>query len=192
MIKSEDKIVLVDERDKEIGIAPKAASHHRNTPLHRGFSCFIFNRRGHFLLTRRSKSKGVFPGIWTNSVCGHPRPGEELDLAVRRRAMEELGMDLHRLELAVPFFRYKARSRGVLENEICPVYVAFSDDTPEPNPEEVEDFLWISWTSFVGETKARPWRYSLWSRRETQLLVGNDALRRFTGQSFELIGHRHL
>src|SRR5688500_14251219 len=113
----EERIVLVDENNREIGVAPKLASHHAQTPLHRAFSCFVFNGRGEFLLTQRSLSKKVFPGIWTNSCCGHPAPGETTEDAVRRRLFDELGMTPQRLELVLPDFRYRAEMNGIVENE---------------------------------------------------------------------------
>jgi len=86
----EEYVVLVDEDGTEIGTATKASVHHATTPLHLGFSCYVFDARGRVLLTRRALGKRTWPGVWTNSFCGHPAPGEMVTDAVRRRAGEEL------------------------------------------------------------------------------------------------------
>src|SRR5262245_18100976 len=120
----EEQIILVDEENRQIGVAPKLASHHAYTPLHRAFSCFVFNEKREFLLSQRALSKRVFPGIWTNSCCGHPAPGEATQAAVRRRLKEELGLTVQQMELVLPDFRYRAEMNGIVENEICPVFAA--------------------------------------------------------------------
>ena len=175
----EEQIVLVDEQNRQIGVAPKLASHHAATPLHRAFSCFVFNRHGEFLLTQRALSKRVFPGIWTNSCCGHPAPGEATDSAVRRRLSEELGITTERLELMLPDFRYRAEMSGVVENELCPVYVAVTDQSPKLNPAEVEACHWVPWAEFVKRVKERPESLSPWSVLETEQLLASEAFQRF-------------
>ncbi len=127
---AEEQIILVDDTNRQIGVAPKLASHHAATPLHRAFSCFVFNARGEFLITQRALSKKVFPGIWSNSCCGHPAPGENTEDAVRRRLRDELGLNVDTLLPALPDFRYRAEMNGIVENEICPVYVAVTNEEP--------------------------------------------------------------
>ncbi|WP_261989691.1 isopentenyl-diphosphate Delta-isomerase [Streptomyces sp. uw30] len=87
----DDPIVLLDEGGHAIGTAPKPASHHRDTPLHLAFTAYAFSPSSELLLTRRSAAKKTWPGVWTNTVCGHPRPHEPLPDAVRRRVHAELG-----------------------------------------------------------------------------------------------------
>src|SRR5437868_2928196 len=86
-----EDVVLLDDEGRPCGRAPKAEVHHRNTPLHLAFSCWLLDADGRTLLTRRSAAKRTWPGIWTNSFCGHPAPGEEVEAAVHRRARDELG-----------------------------------------------------------------------------------------------------
>src|SRR3712207_8837818 len=84
-------IVLVDDDGREIGTLPKPEVHHGETPLHRAFSAYLFSDDGRLLITRRAEDKATFPGMWTNTVCGHPGPGEDDAAAIARRAREELG-----------------------------------------------------------------------------------------------------
>jgi isopentenyl-diphosphate delta-isomerase len=87
---TEERVILVNDLSEVIGTAPKASVHHRDTPLHRAFSCFGFNGRGELLLQQRALHKVTWPGIWSNSVCGHPLPGEVYVDAVHRRLANEL------------------------------------------------------------------------------------------------------
>jgi len=142
-------VVLLDEDGAAIGTAPKASVHHEDTPLHLAFSCYLFDDRGRFLLTRRALDKRTFPGVWTNSCCGHPAPGEDPADAVRRRVGDELGLTAEDLRLLLPGFRYRAVMRdGVAEHELCPVYAATASGDPRPDPAEVEDWAWVEWKDF--------------------------------------------
>ena len=116
-----DLVVLVDDEGREIGTAPKISVHDADTPLHLAFSCHVVNHAGEILVTRRALSKATWPGVWTNSFCGHPRPAEPTVSAVRRRADHELGLTLVDVELVLPDFRYRATdASGIVEHEICP------------------------------------------------------------------------
>ncbi|HEY1627636.1 MAG TPA: isopentenyl-diphosphate Delta-isomerase [Streptosporangiaceae bacterium] len=157
-----ESVVLLDEAGNQRGVADKVAVHHGQTPLHLAFSCYVFNPSGQFLLTRRAESKRVFPGVWTNSCCGHPAPGEPMPEAVRRRIRQELGIRLGGLRLILPRFRYQAEMDGVVENEMCPVYTGYSDDPLSPDPAEVADAKWVDWADFArqvstGQQPISPW-----------------------------------
>ena len=104
--------------------------HHGETPLHRAFSAYLFDDAGRLLVTRRAEDKATFPGMWTNTVCGHPGPDEDDGAAIARRADFELGLGVGDLRPALPGYRYRAEFRGVVENEICPVYVGRFTGTP--------------------------------------------------------------
>jgi len=169
----EERVVLVDEENRVLGTALKREVHHGATPLHRGFSLFLFDRRGRTLLQQRARAKRTWPGVWSNACCGHPAPGEETIDAVRRRCHEELGVVPEALAEILPDFRYRAEADGVVENELCPVYVGrFEGDSPSPDPVEVEAVRWIDWESFLAEL---PGGYSPWSVDEARQLAGSPA-----------------
>lgn len=144
-----EQVVLLDEDGGAIGTAAKADVHHTDTPLHLAFSCYVFDEAGRFLLTQRARHKPTFGGVWTNSCCGHPAPGEAIEDAVRRRVEQEVGVTLDDLRLMLPAFRYRAvMDNGVTENEMCPVFVATTKDAVRLDPEEVDDHEWVDWPAF--------------------------------------------
>jgi isopentenyl-diphosphate delta-isomerase type 1 len=166
----EELVVLVDDNNNQIGTAPKATVHTNDTPLHRGFSVFLFNKKGQFLLTRRAYTKKTFPGVLTNSFCGHPAPGETVEDAARRRVFDELGIKHITITKTIPY-RYKvADQNGIVENEICPPMIAYTDEEPVMNPDEVAEYTWIDWKTFLQEIKKHPQKYSLWCREEALLV----------------------
>jgi isopentenyl-diphosphate Delta-isomerase len=158
-----ESVVLLDEAGCASGTADKTAVHHALTPLHLAFSCYLFNEVGQFLLTRRAESKRTWPGVWTNTCCGHPLPGEPISGSVLRRLREELGISAAKLTLVLPGFRYQARmANGVMENEVCPVYAAYTDVPVDPDPAEVADARWVEWDEFceavrTGRQPVSPW-----------------------------------
>ena len=158
-----EHVVLLDETGHPTGVADKLTVHGPDTPLHLAFSCYVFDDQGRFLLTRRAWSKRTWPGVWTNSCCGHPLPGEAVADGVRRRLRDELGVEVTDLELVLPGFRYRAEmANGVVENEMCPVFRARLAGSPRPNPEEVAEIDWVDWPSFAaavreGSREVSPW-----------------------------------
>jgi isopentenyl-diphosphate delta-isomerase len=165
-------VVLLSEDGKPCGTALKSEVHHRNTPLHLAFSCWVLDDEGRTLLTRRAAVKRTWPGVWTNSFCGHPAPGEDVADAVVRRAGQELGCALDDLRLVLPDFRYRAvMDDGTVENEICPVYIARLDSVPDPDPAEVDG---LSWVRLVDVPDLDPKRYgelSPWAREQLSALL---------------------
>lgn len=177
----EELIVLLDNANNPIGSAPKLASHHANTPLHLAFSCYIFNDGGELLLTQRAATKKVWPGVWTNSVCGHPAPGEALTEAINRRSDYELGITaLNQLQELIPNYRYKTPLfKGIVENEFCPVFAAKLVTPLSPNPEEVQASRWISWSNLKAEIAAQPELFSYWLKDQLPRLEKSTELKHY-------------
>lgn len=170
---SDDPVVLVDRAGAPTGTASKSAVHHDDTPLHLAFSCYVVDDAGRLLVTTRAASKPSFPGVVTNTVCGHPLPGEDLDAAVRRRARDELGVEVSDVRLVLPTFRYRAAMGGVVENEVCPVLVArAASDTVQPDPEEVDAAAWVPWAQFSAEVLEGRRTVSPWCAEQVPLLAG--------------------
>lgn len=163
-------MILLDDDGRSIGVAPKAEVHHDATPLHLAFSCYLIDGSGSVLLTRRALHKRTFPGVWTNSCCGHPAPGEDPAQAVVRRVGQELGVGIADLRCVLPDFRYQAvASDGVMENELCPVYVGRAAGIIDPDPDEVMDLLWAPWHQ-VRAAARLPWAISPWAAAQIPLL----------------------
>ncbi|NLE96462.1 MAG: isopentenyl-diphosphate Delta-isomerase, partial [Propionibacterium sp.] len=166
-----DVVVLLDEDGSAIGTAPRAEVHTTATPLHLAFSSYLFGPDGRVLLTRRALTKRTWPGVWTNSCCGHPLPGESMEDAIRRRVRDELGASVGPLMPALPDFRYRAVDfSGIVENEICPVYVGSLSTDPVPNPDEVMDYQWVEWCELAEAIGATPGVYSPWAAMQVPQL----------------------
>jgi isopentenyl-diphosphate delta-isomerase len=169
----DENVVLLDETGRASGVADKYAIHGADTPLHLAFSCYVFDDDGRFLLTRRAWSKRTWPGVWTNSCCGHPLPGEPVADSARRRLRDELGVAVTDLELVLPGFRYRAEMPiGVVENEMCPVFRARLAGTPEPNPDEVAEVDWVDWADFTTAVRDGDRQVSPWCALQIQRLSG--------------------
>ena len=172
---SAEEVVLVDESNQVLCTMLKSSVHGATTPLHRGFSLFLFNRTGQLLLQQRSGSKKTWPLVWSNSVCGHPILDESNVDAAKRRLLYELGMQASHVEEVAPY-RYSFIREGVMENEICPILIGFTDEEPKPNREEVEATRWMAWKDFLEEIKTKPGTYSEWCEEEAELLAANPRL----------------
>lgn len=165
--------MLVDTAGHELGSAEKLATHSDHTPLHRAFSCYIFDDAGKFLATQRAENKKVWPGVWTNSCCGHPAPGESFEDAIRRRVMYELGMEISDIALLVSDYIYKTPPfRGIVEHEFCPIYIARSRGGQcVPNSEEVAAYEWRDWELYRADAISDTADvYSWWCKDQLRLI----------------------
>ena len=172
-------VVLLDEDGRAVGTASKADVHGPDTPLHLAFSCYVFDGGGRLLLTQRARHKRTWPGVWTNSVCGHPAPDEALADAVRRRSRDELGIVLRDVRLVLPAFRYRAvMADATMENEMCPVFVAHTDDAPSPDPDEVADVEWHDWHPLREEILDGRRDVSPWCLEQVRALPADPRLGR--------------
>jgi isopentenyl-diphosphate Delta-isomerase len=156
----EEQVILVDESDRPIGTAEKLAAH-KNSALHRAFSIFVVNGQGQVLLQKRAKQKYHSGGLWTNTCCSHPRPGEETIAAAKRRLQEEMGFCC---ELAEIFsFVYRAQlDHELTEYEFDHVLLGKFDGEPILNPDEAEAWKWIEMTDLQLDIAANPDRYTFW------------------------------
>lgn len=155
-------MILVDRNDREIGTADKLRAH-ADGLLHRAFSVFVFSSRGELLLQQRQPDKYHSGGLWSNTCCSHPRPGEAVLAAAERRLEEEMGLQCA-LEAAFRF-TYRAQLGDLWEHEVDHVLLGQSDQTPVPNPQEVSDWCWIAADVLVDDVERRPERYTYWFRQ---------------------------
>jgi isopentenyl-diphosphate delta-isomerase len=155
-----ERVVLVDREDRVLGTAPKQAVH-VDGRLHRAFSVFVFDGAGNTLLQRRAGAKYHSGGLWSNTCCGHPRPGETTRGAARRRLREEMGFDCA-LHPALSFVYKRDLENGLIEHELDHVFVGQFDGIPVPNPEEVDDWRWAALSVVATDTIANPQLYSAW------------------------------
>lgn len=178
---AQELIVLVDERGQPTGSAEKWSTHHAETPLHLAFSCYVFDAGGAFLATRRALMKKVWPGVWSNTVCGHPAPGECIPDAIRRRLDYELCMTARDIEVVLADHSYRAPAfQGIVEHEFCPVFVAREASGPQPNPAEVGACAWMDWEEFVRRAlEDTSNAYSWWCKNQLRELDGHPLVERY-------------
>lgn len=181
-------VVLLSEDRRPVGTASKESVHTARTPLHLAFSCYLRDREGRLLLTRRALVKRTWPGVWTNSCCGHPLPGEEMTDAVRRGVLAELGVQVAELELVLPDFRYRAvDASGVVENEVCPVFAAVADGPLRPDPAEVAEHRWLTLPETGAAVEHAGWALSPWMREQVAAMreagVAPDGVTALAGAS---------
>lgn len=159
-----ESVVLLDERGNAVGSAPKDQTHDSDTALHLAFTVYAFDELGRLLMSRRALSKRTWPGVWTNSFCGHPMPGEALEDAVQRRSAAELGTDAGRMDLLIGAVRYRSvMDNGIVENELGPVVRVVLSRPPAPNPREVESIRWVPWEEVLRGANQDPTALSPWS-----------------------------
>ncbi|BBQ82326.1 MULTISPECIES: isopentenyl-diphosphate Delta-isomerase [Enterobacteriaceae] len=178
-----EHVILLDEHDKPSGILEKYAAHTLSTPLHLAFSCWLFNERGQLLVTRRSLSKVAWPGVWTNSVCGHPQQGETFEQAIIRRCRFEVGVDIADITAVATEFRYRAVApNGIVENEVCPVFAARVTSPVQANHDEVIEYQWGELDAIFEALKLTPWAFSPWMVMEAADDNARQALIAFAGR----------
>ena len=164
-----EALIIVDAQDRILGHGNKADLHRGSGTLHRAFSIFLFNSAGELLLTRRSDTKPLWPGFWSNTCCSHPRRGETYGVATQRRLREELGIETPLL--FTHRFRYQAQfDENGAEHELCSVYVGRLESAPTPNPLEISDCQWISPEALDQKLKADPNALTPWFKLEWEEL----------------------
>ncbi len=179
---NDELVVLVDKNNRVLKTAPKLETHSVNTPLHRGFSVFLFDSKGNLLLQQRSKAKKTFPLVWSNSCCGHPGLNESNINAAKRHLEQELGIKNVEVFEIISDYRYRVSMNNVFENEICPVLICFTSQKPNANKDEVENLKWIPWKVFLREIDDEDKAYSLWAKEEAILLEKNQKFQTLFGK----------
>jgi isopentenyl-diphosphate delta-isomerase len=158
-----DSLVLVDMHDREMGVADKTEAHVRPL-LHRAFSLFLYSREGgspRFLLQQRSLNKYHSGGLWANTCCSHPRPGEGLLAAAARRLGEEMGITCP-LEEIGSFVYYHQFSPVLYEYEFDHVLTGCYGGECRPNPLEVAGIAWVEASRLAEDLRSNPRRYAPW------------------------------
>jgi isopentenyl-diphosphate delta-isomerase len=183
-----EKVVLLNEQGQAIGEVDKQNVHHAQTPLHAAFSVFLFDRSGNMLCQKRALHKKTWPGVWSNACCGHPSPGESTANAAQRRIMEELGLSGISLHIALPDFRYRATFQGIVENELCPVFIGIIEQHAiRLNPDEVASLKWVPWAAFKAACKSpetSPFaHFSVWSLMEGKQLAASGMVEQLLSES---------
>ncbi len=158
----EEKLILVDARDRPLGTAGKLDAHRRNL-RHRAISVLIFDSAGRMLLQQRSASKYHSAGLWSNACCSHPRPGEPAAAAAARRLAEEMGFAAP-LRFACRFPYEAPVGAGLWENEVVHVFTGLHDGAVVPDADEAADFAWLAPQAVRADIAAHPQRYTVWFR----------------------------
>lgn len=175
-----DDVVLVDAAGAVTGHMPKLEAHQDEGHLHRAFSVFLVDGRDRVLLQRRSPAKHHFRGLWSNSCCSHPRPGEDVHRAAARRVAEELGVavdagDLH--EVGTFLYRAEDPETGLVEHELDHVLVGRLTTDPRPDPDEADQWRWVTVAELEAElaggaTGFTPWFAPAWELARSGALGG--------------------
>lgn len=155
-----EEVILVNEADEQIGVMEKMEAHRKGV-LHRAFSVFIFNDKGEMLLQQRALDKYHSGGLWTNTCCSHPRPGEDTLQAAKRRLMEEMGIKVE-LEPKTTFTYKTDFSNGLSEHEFDHIFIGKFNGEPGINKEEVNAFAWKNSEAIKSSILQNPDLYTSW------------------------------
>ena len=159
----EVKVILVDENDNEIGLMPKAEAHEKGI-LHRAVSVFVINEAGDWLLQRRAINKYHSAGLWTNTCCSHPLPGESNTDAANRRLMEEMGLQCELIEL-FNFTYFENFENGLTEHELDHVFLGVCNQLPVINQSEVAEYKYFNYQELHKDIIENPENYTVWFRK---------------------------
>lgn len=166
-----EEVILVDKNDVELGTMEKMEAHHQGA-LHRAISVFLFNDKQELLLQKRAEGKYHSANLWTNTCCSHPRPGETEKDAASRRLKEEMGIQTP-LTWCLKFHYETKLERGLTENELDHVFIGHSTDLPQPDPDEVSDYKYISIEALKTDMASRPDTYTYWFKLILDKVLGH-------------------
>jgi isopentenyl-diphosphate Delta-isomerase len=168
----EDQVILVDKYDNETGVTGKMRAHKEGL-LHRAFSVFLFNDEGDLLLQQRAYHKYHSGGLWTNTCCSHPRPGEEIHEAAHRRLKEEMGITGVELLDAFNFIYFAELNDELKEHEFDYVLIGKFNGRPNPDKEEVNDWHWISPATLLTDVEVNPKAYTFWFKEVIERVLAH-------------------
>jgi isopentenyl-diphosphate delta-isomerase len=157
-----EQVILVNEQDEPVGSCEKMAAHEQGL-MHRAFSVFVFNTRGRLLLQQRSKGKYHSGGLWTNTCCSHPRPGESTEDAAYRRLQEEMGFQTE-LSHAFTFTYQETLDKGLIEHEIDHVFTGIYEGEVFHNTEEAMDHSYMDMAQLEESIERFPEKFTVWLR----------------------------
>jgi len=168
-----EHVILVDEQDREIGTMEKMEAHQKGL-LHRAFSLLIFNSKGEMLLQQRATSKYHSGGLWTNTCCSHPLPGESIEQAGKRKLQQEMGFTC---ELTYSHkFIYKVQlDNDLIEHEWDYVLIGYFDGLPSINEQEARDWKFQSVDEIKEDVKSNPDNYTCWFK----IIIDQPALKKY-------------
>ncbi|MFN6378835.1 MAG: isopentenyl-diphosphate Delta-isomerase [Flavobacteriales bacterium] len=155
-----ESVVLVDAYDNELGTMEKMEAHEKGL-LHRAFSVFVFNNNDELLIHRRAIEKYHSGGLWTNTCCSHPRPGEDLSNAAHRRLMEEMGFDCE-LQHSFSFVYHAQLDKGLVEHELDHVFIGLFNGVPNINRDEVCEWRFVGLKELSEEMQNHPEMFTEW------------------------------
>lgn len=161
-VADDDVVILVDERDATIGFAPKLDVH-RDGRLHRAVSVVLFDGQGRVMLQRRAAAKYHSGGLWSNSCCGHPRPGESVEAAAGRRLSDELGVEGCEVTRVGELAYFADLGNGLVEHELDHIVVGHWAGAVTPNPLEVSEVRWVEPTTLFADLAEVPAAYTAWA-----------------------------
>jgi isopentenyl-diphosphate delta-isomerase len=157
---------------------PKLDAHRPPGHLHRAISIFAIDPDARILLQRRAASKYHFPGLWTNTCCSHPRPGESVEDAARRRLREEMGIAARPTPVGTFIYAATDPTSGLIERELDHVCIAHISTDPTPDPSEADDWRWITLPDLQTELAATPDAFTPWLPSALDCLLQSGAIAR--------------
>ncbi len=157
------EVILVDENDIEVGREEKMKAHIEGK-LHRAFSIFVVNANNELMLQKRAKDKYHSAGLWTNTCCSHPAPGEDMAEVIHRRLLEEMGI-ICQLNPAFSYLYKTTFENGLTEHEFDHVFIGYYEGAARPNPAEVEDWRWMDMEILKQDLKENAYKYTFWFRQ---------------------------
>ncbi len=170
----EEILVLVDEKDNQLGTVTREEAHIGQGKRHRAYVVFLF-KEGKLLLQRRSMKKKLWPGYWDVSYTSHVYPGETYIQAASRKAKQELGIEVRELRDVLSFV-YWAPSNGYSENEFCALLVGKLEGEVKPNPEEVMEVRYLTLEHALDEVREAPEKFTPWFKISLTKFIEKEGL----------------